>query len=198
VPQTVIAAARRMLERMPAGQVSVRELAREAGISHAAPYRHFGDRHGFLVALATECMSEFLAAQHKAMSAAPPGEKLLRVGEAYVRYGAKHPHAFALIFDTEVSPPDKPPAALAPLINEHSDLLRDAIADALQTGRLRADTDPATLGGALWSQAHGLTELVITARIPPNRIPPTLAAFLQPTSTPRTQTNRPQRKTPAR
>jgi AcrR family transcriptional regulator len=173
-----------MLERMPAGQLSVRELAREAGISHAAPYKHFGDRHGFLVALAAGCMAEFLDAQRQAVTGAAPGERLLRLGEAYVRYGAAHPHAFALIFDTEVSPPTDPPAALAPLIASHAALLHDAITDALHAGQLPTDVDPAVLGAALWSQAHGLAHLVITGRIPPARITTALAAFLRPANSP--------------
>src|SRR6266480_4862833 len=92
VPQATLDAALAMLKRMPAGQISVRELAREAGVSHAAPYKHFGDRRGFLVALAATCMAEFLHAQQQAMTVAPTGERLLRVGEAYVRYGVEHPH----------------------------------------------------------------------------------------------------------
>jgi AcrR family transcriptional regulator len=173
-----------MLERMPAGQISVRELAREAGISHAAPYKHFGDRHGFLVALAAGCMAEFLDAQRQAVASAAPGDRLLRLGEAYVRYGAAHPHAFALIFDTEVSPPTDPPAALAPLITSHAALLHEAIADALHAGQLPADADPAALGAALWSQAHGLAHLVITGRIPPWQVTAALAAFLRPATSP--------------
>ncbi len=180
VPETTLAVARAMLDRMPAGQLSMRELAREAGISHAAPYKHFDDRRGFLVALAAQCMGAFLHAQQEAMAAAPAGERLLRVGEAYVRYGAEHPHAFALIFDTEISPPANPPPALEPLIAAHATLLRDAIADALRAGRLPAGADPATLGAALWSQAHGLTQLVITGRIPAGHVATTLAAFLGP------------------
>jgi AcrR family transcriptional regulator len=173
-----------MLERMPAAQISVRELAREAGISHGAPYKHFGDRHGFLVALAATCMAEFLEAQQQATAATMPGERLIRVGEAYVSYGAAHPHAFALIFDTEVSPPADPPPALAPLIASHAALLHDAIRDALHAGLLPADVDPATLGAALWSQAHGLTQLVIAGRIPPGQITTVLAAFLRPAASP--------------
>jgi len=178
VPQATIEAAQALLQEMPAEQISMRELARAAGVSHGAPYKHFGDRHGFLVALAARCMADFLDAQQRALDGAPRGDRLLRVGEAYVHHGTAHPHAFALIFDTAISPPGHPPDLLGPLIDHHSQLLREAITDALDAGRLPSQIPVQTLASALWSQAHGLTELVITGRIPPTAIEPVLATFL--------------------
>ena len=174
----VLTAARRLLDSTPAEQLSVRELAREAGVSHAAPYRHFGDREGFLTALSAHCFAEFLAAQQAAFDAAGPGGRLLAVGEAYVQYGVAHPHAFALVYNAALATPQDPPQALAPLGERHRRLLHAAVADALAAGQLPAHAGPEDVGAALWSLVHGLTALTANRYLDPARVPAILTALL--------------------
>ena len=180
LPGATLAAARELLQTMPAERISVRELARAAGVSHAAPYRHFGDRDGFLTALAGACFEEFLAAQLAAYHAAPAGAKLLAVGGAYVDFGVSNPHAFALVYSATVTRPGDPSAAVAPLAERHAALLREAVSDALAAGLLPGPRDPDDVGAALWSLAHGLTHLVSNGYLPRARVTDVLAALLQP------------------
>lgn len=180
VPERVLLAARALLDAGPAGKISVRELARSAGISHAAPYRHFGNRSGFLVALAARCFDEFVAAQRTAYDNAEPGDRLLQVGLAYVDYATAHPHAFALIFDPGVSPGDQPPESHRPLIEAHGALLTDALDEAVASGRLSSSVAPDQLGAAMWSAAHGLAGLIMCGRVDRRDAPATLAALLGP------------------
>lgn len=178
VPEATLRAARKLLEAMPAGAISVRELARTAGVSSAAPYRHFGDRAGFLVALAADCFGEFIDKQQIAYDAARPGDRLLQVGLAYVDYATEHPHAFALIFDPAISPGADPPESHRPFIDTHTTLLLAALEDAIETGRLSSDVPPGDLGAAMWSAAHGLASLITSGRIQRTSAPAVLSALL--------------------
>jgi AcrR family transcriptional regulator len=164
---------------MPAHQISLREVARLAGISHAAPYKHFPDRMDFLIALTARCMSEFVGAQRDAVtSCSDPGERLVELGAAYADYGIANPHAFNLIFDVDVSPPGHPPAELAELITEHAALLRDSAQAATDAGAICDTTDPNAVQMALWSVVHGLTHLAIAGHIPAERVRNVLHAHL--------------------
>lgn len=178
VPERVLNAARILLDDAPASEISVRELARTAGVSHAAPYRHFGDRPGFLVALAAHCFAEFIDQQRAAYDAAAPGDRLLDVGLAYVDYATECPHAFALIFDPAISPGSDPPVSHRPLIEAHTELLGAALADAVASGRLRSDVPADELGAAMWSAAHGLASLITCGRIDRTRAPAVLDALM--------------------
>lgn len=178
VPERVIAAARSLLATQTATEISMRELARTADVSHAAPYRHFGDRAGFLIALAAHCFGEFIEEQQKAFDTAEPGERLYEVGLAYVNYATNHRYAFALIFDPAISPGSDPPPSHLPLIDAHTHLLAAALEDAITTGRLPADKPPLEIGYAMWSAAHGLANLVTAGRLIASDVPATLAALL--------------------
>src|SRR5215218_4956407 len=81
---TLLRAAERMADADVAGGFSLRELAREAGVSHAAPYRHFRDRDELLLALAERWMGQFVAAQEEATGSGDARADLLEVGSAYV------------------------------------------------------------------------------------------------------------------
>lgn len=175
----VLTAARRLLQTTPAEQLSVRELAREAGVSHAAPYRHFGSRDGFLAALAAHCFEEFLGVQQAAFDAAGPGDRLLAVGEAYVRFGIAHPHAFALVYNADDGPRSSS-AELASLAGRHEALLHQAVADAFAHHRLPAGADPGDVGAALWSLVHGLTALTGHRYLDGDRVNAILSALLLP------------------
>lgn len=171
-------AAYALLQQQPAHQISLRAIARIAGVSHAAPYNHFPDRSQLLVALAQRCMTHFYDAQAQAVeSVADPGEQLLALGEAYVRYAVTHPNDFQLIFDPAVSPAGKPPAELAPLIERHRTLLTTSVRNAMQAGRLPPG-DPAALAAALWSTVHGLAHLMLLGQLPAESAAATLSALV--------------------
>ena len=91
------AAAEVIVEKGHAG-FSLREVARRAGVSHAAPAHHFGDSTGLLTALATDAfraMDEAMAALET--EAIDPPDRLLKVGQAYVQVAQTHPAHCGLI-----------------------------------------------------------------------------------------------------
>ncbi|MGV0835432.1 TetR/AcrR family transcriptional regulator [Mycolicibacterium thermoresistibile] len=134
-------------ERGAAG-VSLRELARAAGVSHAAPAHHFTDRRGLFTALATEGYRMLAAAL---VDARPD---FVAAALAYVRFALDHPGHYAVMFDKSLYDGTDPALAAA-----------EAAAGAeLQRGvaTLRdphARADPAGAALAAWSLVHGFSTL---------------------------------------
>ncbi len=94
-----------MLERDGLAGLTLRAVAREAGVSHAAPTHHFGDLTGLVSELAAIGFRQFNTAMAAAGSAAGPAlmEKALARAKAYVAYAQAHPGMYGLMFRTEPS-----------------------------------------------------------------------------------------------
>lgn len=168
-------AARGLIEHTPVADLSLREVARIAGVSHNAPYHHFADRTELLKALSATGMRELLQAQRAAAeTAGDPRERLIAVGVAYAGYAVAHPNAFALVFDPEYCIPGSPTDESGPLIAENEALLAELVA-ASEPG-LDADGVRA-LSAALWATVHGLAGLVSTGHLPAEAIEPALRSL---------------------
>jgi AcrR family transcriptional regulator len=121
----------------------LREVARRAGVSHNAPYRHFKDREALLAALAAEGF-EMLA---KAMQANEGRE----MGQAYVSFALAHPQRFRLMFGGVLK------------MDEHPQLAVQARANYSGLERAFADSgvDAKYAAAAAWSLVHGLAQLLL-------------------------------------
>ncbi len=92
LPNALRHAAVEVITEKGLGSFSLREVARRAGVSHAAPAHHFGDTRGLLTSLAIEAFSHLKAATEAAAAAEPdPRLRLAAVGRAYVEMGINHP-----------------------------------------------------------------------------------------------------------
>jgi len=178
VARVILDEAERALAVAAAPELSVRELAKAVGVSHAAPYRHFQGRAGFLAALAGRCLERLVAAQQDSVAAvSDPRERLLRIGEAYVEWGTSNRHAFQLVFDPGVQQSAADAPALATAIAAHRSLLHNAVSDAQSAGILPADGFQ-TSAAMLWSSVHGLTHLVSLGLIEPGAVRSVLEGLL--------------------
>src|SRR5437899_5772604 len=98
----LLEAAERVLERDGLGGLTLRAVAREAGVSHAAPTHHFGDLTGLVSELAAIGFRQFNAAMASACnSATTPLTRALARPKAYVAYAQAHPGMYGLMFRTE-------------------------------------------------------------------------------------------------
>ncbi len=171
------AAERLLLSQSPAA-LSLRSVAREAQVSHAAPYHYFADRAELLKAAGDRCMERFVAAQTRAVAAREDArERLLAMGEAYLDFAIREPHAFSLVYDPELCPPDNPSPERAPLIEANEQLLADVLRDAQRAG-FRRGVDPEALGAGLWGAIHGLAVLVTAGHLTPGAARAGLLALL--------------------
>lgn len=148
------------IERAGVGALSLRALARAAGVSHAAPTHHFGDKRGLLTALAAEGHRLLADAMRQALE--DSGGRFLEAGVAYVRFAVSHPAHFDVMFRSELHRRDDPE-------------LRAAGAQTLTL--LRGNAAPLAVGEgaereasaalAAWSLVHGLATLHLTGNLPP-------------------------------
>lgn len=151
-------AAMQLLATKPAQQISLREIARAADVSHNAPYHHFADRRGLLKTLAERSMADLVAAVRSAIAdAADPIAGLIAGGAAYVRFAVERPNAFDVVYDPTVCVPGSPTQSMAPLIDELETLLADAATGA---GLGRDDVT------AVWGLVHGLGTLSAAGHFP--------------------------------
>src|ERR1700731_1753974 len=98
----LLEAAERVLERDGLSGLTLRAVAREAGVSHAAPTHHFGDLTGLVSELAAIGFRQFNAAMTAAGSTGTaPLEKAMARAKAYVTYAQAHPGMYGLMFRTE-------------------------------------------------------------------------------------------------
>lgn len=156
LPEALERAAMGLLEHQPAGDISLREVARAAGVSHNAPYHHFGDRRALLKVLAERSMAAMVESQRAAATADEPVERLRAIARDYVRFAAERPHAFAVVYDPSVCVPGQPTATMAPLIAAEETLVGNAVRAAMPD---LDDTGIAAMTAAAWGAAHGLAQL---------------------------------------
>ncbi len=152
--QTVLAAAVEAITESGPTALSLRDLARRAGVSHAAPAHHFGDKAGLLTAVAVQG-HQLLG---EALDAAARTGEFAEVGVAYVLFAARHPGHFAVMFRPDLHRTDDPPLVAARA--RTTALLREGARARFGTSdRLRALT--------AWSLVHGLATLVRDGAVVP-------------------------------
>lgn len=141
--------------------LSLRQVAAEIGVSHAAPYHHFADKAALLQALATDGMrrmDERMAAAEEA-AGDDPVDRLVAIGMAYVLFADERPDYYAALTAPELAAPaSAPPAPDSQPEGGTWERLVRAIVVCQQAGRLPAG-DPVVLAVTMWSLVHGLAEL---------------------------------------
>ena len=141
-------AARALLEEGPLADLSLRAVARRAGVSHAAPYRHFPNHESLLVELATEgfveLRGELIAA---ATQKGAESDRIAKIGAAYMRFVARRPALARLMFGPQ-------------LPNRDGFEALGAAADSIG-GEIGAALHDPALGLAVWAAVHGLAMLIL-------------------------------------
>lgn len=144
------------------GALSMREVARRAGVSHQAPYHYFTDRGAILAELAGEGFDKLTDYMVSAVGLArdKPGRNRA-LGEAYIRFALNNPEVFRLMFRCEMVDLKNYPEA-----KEKADRCFQYVADVLGAGpvgdKSSADLVPVI---AAWSTAHGLATLMLEGKL---------------------------------
>lgn len=151
------AAVAHIAEHGPDG-LSLRQVAADAGVSHQAPYHHFGDRKAVFHEIGREGYVRLAAALERVGADPDPRERLLAMGEQYVRFALRHRGHFRVMFRSDLCPIAES-ADLLVAADGAFEVLRRQVAEVLgdtvdeQQVLLRAAT--------MWSLAHGLATLLI-------------------------------------
>ena len=162
----LLEAAERVLEREGLPGLTLRAVAREAGVSHAAPTHHFGDLAGLVSELAAIGFRQFNAAMVAAGAAhGSPIETGLARARAYVGYAQAHPGMYGLMFRTERLDMSRPS------LKQAAGDSFAALAGAVGAGRQEQISDQALSldqAGAIahaWCLVHGFAMLLIDGRL---------------------------------
>jgi AcrR family transcriptional regulator len=155
---------------------TLREAARRAGVSPAAPYRHFADRDELLAAVAGECAERLGAELDEAMSKAPPDDAmaLFRAsGIAYVRFAVTHPAHFRVMQMPAVS--ERTPAATRAAVMAWKATAKNSLVEAQAAGAL-SDLPIDDILLAARCLTHGLAHLLVSGREDIGPVTPETAA----------------------
>lgn len=157
--RALITQALELIERDGAAALSLRELARQVGVSHAAPVHHFGDKAGLLTAIATQGF--VMLANELRRTYARTGS-FLEVGVAYVRFAVRHRAYFEVMYRPELYRTDDPDLEAA---RQHA---RAVLYGPLADQPDLAPAESRQAGLAAWSLVHGLATLLLTGNLPPD------------------------------
>lgn len=158
-------AALQLIEQQGAGAVTLREVARMAGVSHQAPYRHFADRSELLAAVAEEGFRALHADMVKAMQEAPSASEGLRMaGITYVVFAVEHPAHFRVMFGAEAAACRRKIPSLAAACEALSGLLNKGVAEVRRG--VPGENDTLDIALTAWSLVHGLASLLVEGQLP--------------------------------
>jgi AcrR family transcriptional regulator len=145
------------------GALSMREVARRAGVSHQAPYHYFADRETILAELAGEGFDQLNDYMVSALGHARDRVGRARaIGEAYVRFALNHPEVFKLMFRCEMCDLSRYPEAKAKADRAFNIVVEVVGASGTSANKSDPDLVPVI---AAWSMAHGLATLLLEGKL---------------------------------
>jgi AcrR family transcriptional regulator len=149
-------AALALLEEDGEGALSLRAVARRAGVSPAAPYRHYADREALVSAVAAvgyRELAERLGAAHPAPSTP---DQLADVAVAYVQFALERPALFRIMFGEPCDRDNDERVAATEAVTLY---LREIVA------RCFPQSNPEALAPAIWALVHGLAFLFLDGKL---------------------------------
>lgn len=151
----LVLAARKVLETDGPAALSLRAVAREAGVSPAAPYHHFKDKNELLDAVAHDGWRLLHSIMADAKAEGDPQERLLSIAVAYVGFARAHPALYRVMYDAA-----RNKEALPQHLSEGESAfgaLRDTMIEMGADPKAAAELELSTI--AAWCASHGLAEM---------------------------------------
>lgn len=145
--------------------LSLRKVARRAGVSHSAPYAHFTDKQSLIAAISTEGFNQLYAELDAAVSphANDPKRQLVEGSQAYVRFAANKTDTFKIMF-SGVLEKEKEYPAFVEISQKTFERVVDVVRACQNVGLLRT-TSPEMIAVAVWGQVHGIVSLALEGQI---------------------------------
>jgi AcrR family transcriptional regulator len=165
LPAALLAAVESAVRDCGVSGISLRDVARRAGVSHGAPAHHFGSKAGLLTAFATagyQLLAESVITEVVASDAGDGVAELAAIGRGYVRFAVGHPAHFEVMFRLDALNPGN--AEFAAASEAAYGLLTAAVERCRAAGRLHG-RPPEVVAVSAWSLVHGLSALWISGRL---------------------------------
>lgn len=158
--RALVETASAMLREDKGWQFTLREVARRAGVSHAAPYKHFPDKASLLLELALRGFDQLGQEMKTAITPRPRSarKELLAAADAYIAFGVNNPSLYRLMFSTDAGDPHV--AHLSERALAALGVVQDMLARGQQSGAFKRRPLPGQ-AAACWAQVHGITMLSI-------------------------------------
>lgn len=163
----LVEAALALLDETEDWDFSLREVARRAGVSHNAPYKHFPEKRDLFAAIAAHGFEALAEHMLSALTVETDARaRLIGCGRAFVARGVANPALYRLMFSAALTSPE----AGRPAIEKAAAAKARAIVDVTLADGVRSGSFPASMAGpresaaaslAVWSMLHGLTMLAI-------------------------------------
>ena len=174
--RAVVVAALEILSETQSLEFSLRELARRAGVSHNAPYKHFADKRELLAAVSavgfeqlTKRMSDKIAGLSNARA------QMFAMLRAYIQHGVENPALYKLMFGDYLSSPSdgRPTIERAAAETTRGLLIGVIVKGGLGRAIPNTPRNQRTIAGAFlacWSLVHGVTMLLADRLVGPRKI----------------------------
>ncbi|RWR04118.1 TetR/AcrR family transcriptional regulator [Paenirhodobacter populi] len=168
--RTILDTAMAMLHEDRGWQFTLREIARRAGVSHAAPYKHFADKASLLAEMALigfDRLREALS-QDKPDASGSLRDAFFGMGRAYMRFATANPGLYRLMFSADAG---RQPADVH--LDERALAACEPLIALLMRGQAEGALRPRDVRGqmaACWGQMHGLALLTIDGLLLPEKV----------------------------
>jgi AcrR family transcriptional regulator len=155
----LLKAAFQLVGKLGAEGFTLREVARRAGVSHNAPYRHFKSKEDLIAALATEAFRQLHEAlRHSIADGDDPTAQLRAASRAYLHFALENRPRFNVMFHSQFDRTAYPEYVSA---YKESLVLLGQLIDANKRVSLNTDT----AGELVWASIHGIAELGLAGRL---------------------------------
>jgi AcrR family transcriptional regulator len=162
---SLIQAGIEILSKEGIGGLSLRKVARKAGVSHAAPYAHFADRRALIAAISTEGYRklyeriEAIASEY----ANEPARQLVEAAWAYVQFALDDPDHFKITLSGVVEKERDYPAFVEMSRKNFAAVVQ--IIEACQAGGVLDEGPSDLMAVSVWSLVHGLVSLILEGQV---------------------------------
>ena len=162
LPQALLDAALRIVKTQGTEALTLRAVARLAGVSQAAPYRHFANKEAILAAVAEDGFRSLMAAMRQSVKACGdvPLARLRAVGIGYVTFATSHPSHFRVMFGRGLADRSAFPT-LRQVASDTLAMVVAAVVDCQRAGLVRSEEPAEDLALTAWSSVHGLSALLV-------------------------------------
>lgn len=152
-----------LLRHPTPGGFTLREIARRAGVSHNAPYRHFRDKDDLLAAIAEQGFERLTAAMRSAAGKGQtPFQELQSAGIAYVEFAQAQPEHFSVMFSIDLRE-NRHVSAKAAADRCFAELVKLVVAS--RQAQSPRSVSPETAALVAWTQVHGIALLALRGQL---------------------------------
>jgi AcrR family transcriptional regulator len=168
--QDILEVSRNLLVKDGFGKMSMRKIAKRAGVSATSIYLHFQNKDELLLALIESSITKLSAALEENLTESDDSiTKLEKMAQAFVDFALENPQEYEIIYMVRPEEMPKFPKEKFQQIRKIYELLADIISEGKRAGALDVD-DPLMSSYMIWAQLHGVASVIISRRLD-TRIP---------------------------